>query len=96
MRSLKYILPATFLLAIASQAQQVTYTKDIAPIMINKCINCHRPESSAPMSLMSYEEARPWAKSIREQVVKRNMPPWFADPEHGSWSNDPSLTQEEH
>src|SRR5438094_8360308 len=57
----------------------VTFTKDIAPVFQEKCHACHRAESMAPMSLVSYEEARPWAKAIRERVITRQMPPWHID-----------------
>lgn len=73
----------------------VTYTKDIAPIINKSCAECHRTGEIAPMSLMNYAEVRPWAKSIREQVVSRQMPPWSADPKVGHWANDPSLSQKE-
>ena len=53
----------------------VTFNKDVAPIVFGNCAVCHRPGEVAPMSLLSYKEVRPWAKSIRETVVKRQMPP---------------------
>src|SRR5688572_32147807 len=56
-----------------------TFAKDVAPIMYGKCANCHRPGEVAPMSLLSYEDARPWAKAIKAKVVAREMPPWGAD-----------------
>jgi hypothetical protein len=72
-----------------------TFTKNVAPILYKNCAECHRPSGIAPMSLIEYKEVRPWAKSIRERVVDRTMPPWFADPKHGEFANDPSLTQAE-
>jgi hypothetical protein len=69
----------------------VTFTKDIAPILNERCVQCHRPGSIAPMSLLDYRSARPWAKSIREAVVSRKMPPWFADPRYGHFANDARL-----
>jgi mono/diheme cytochrome c family protein len=78
-----------------SAAPGVTFTKDIAPILFKNCAECHRPGEIGPMSLMSYQEARPWAKSIRERVVERTMPPWSADPKHGEWANDARLSQKE-
>lgn len=72
-----------------------TFTKDVAPILFNKCIECHRTGEIAPMSLLTYQEVRPWAKSIRQRVVERSMPPWSADPHFGKFSNDPSLSQKE-
>ncbi|HJQ22266.1 MAG TPA: cytochrome c [Blastocatellia bacterium] len=73
----------------------VTFTKDVAPIIQKNCQVCHRPGEVAPMSLLTYKEVRPWAKSIREKVLKREMPPWFADPTHGEFSNDCRLSQKE-
>ena len=71
-----------------------TFTKDVAPILFNKCVICHRPGEIAPMSLMTYENARPWAKAIKEKVVSREMPPWFADPADSvKFRNDRGLTQ---
>ncbi len=76
-------------------ASAITFTKDIAPILYKSCAECHRPGEIAPMSLMTYQEARPWAKAIRERAVDRSMPPWSADPKHGEWANDPRLSQKE-
>jgi hypothetical protein len=75
--------------------KSATFAKDVAPIFFKKCAECHRPNESAPMSLLSYKDARPWAKSIREKVVGREMPPWHADPHIGEFSNDRRLTQAE-
>ena len=57
-----------------------TFTKDVAPIFYNSCIECHRATMFAPMSLTSYEDARPWLRSIKQRVTERTMPPWSADP----------------
>src|SRR4030095_10590939 len=73
----------------------VTYSKDVAPIFYKNCTGCHRPAEMPPMVLLTYKEARPWAKSIREKVASREMPPWHADPNHGEWLNDRRLTQAE-
>jgi hypothetical protein len=72
----------------------VTFTKDVAPIFQEKCQACHRTDSMAPMSLVTYEESRPWAKAIRERVVTRQMPPWHIDKTVGiqQFKNDRSLT----
>ena len=78
-----------------SHASKVTFTKDIAPILYKNCAECHRPGEIAPMSLLTYKEVRPWARSIRERVVTRQMPPWSADPKYGHWANDPRLTDQE-
>ena len=74
-----------------------TFTKDVAPIFQKKCESCHRPDSIAPMSLQTYQEARPWARSIRDRVASRNMPPWHIDPAVGiqHYKGDRSLTQKE-
>src|SRR3979409_296449 len=60
-------------------AATVTFTKDVAPILQRSCQSCHRPNNIAPMSLLTYEEARPWARSIRSRVSEREMPPWYID-----------------
>src|SRR5215510_6573311 len=72
-----------------------TFTKDVAPILYQRCVQCHRPNDIAPMSLLDYPSARPWAKSIRKMVEGRRMPPWGADPHVGKWANDMSLTDQE-
>jgi mono/diheme cytochrome c family protein len=79
----------------ATSAATVTYAKDVAPIIQKNCVVCHRAGEVAPMSFTNYKEVRPWAKAIREKVVTRAMPPWFADPAHGDFSNDPRLSQKE-
>jgi len=71
-----------------------TFSKDVAPIFYKSCTGCHRPGEIAPMSLLTYKDARPWAKSIRDKVSNREMPPWHADPKHGEWRNDRRITQE--
>jgi mono/diheme cytochrome c family protein len=78
-------------------AGQVTFAKDVAPIFQRSCQNCHRPGAVAPMSLISYEDARPWARSIKNRVSKREMPPWTLDKNVGiqEMKNDISLTDEE-
>src|SRR4051794_16679584 len=69
-----------------------TFTRDVAPIFYERCVQCHRPTSIAPMSLLDYKSARPWAKSVRAAVLSRKMPPWFADPQYGHFANDARLT----
>src|SRR5687768_11064529 len=53
-----------------------TFTKDVLPIVQRSCQKCHRPDTSAPMSLLTYQEVRPWARSIKQKVTRREMPPW--------------------
>ena len=85
------------LVAKRNQAAGVTFTRDVAPIIFNKCSICHRPGEVAPMPLTSYQEVRPWSKAIREEVAERTMPPWFADPHKSTlkFGNDRRLTQKE-
>src|SRR5215203_474904 len=83
------VLAAGAVLALGSPAfaqdapKQVTFTKDVAPIFQAKCQSCHQPNSIAPMSLISYQESRPWARSIKDRVSTRQMPPWHIDPSVG-------------
>jgi hypothetical protein len=69
-----------------------TYTKDVAPILYQRCVECHREGEAAPMALTSYKEVRPFAKAIREAVLANRMPVWLADPAHGKFRNDRRLT----
>ena len=97
-RSLAFGLATIAFFALAlgrQQAATVTFTKDVAPLLYKHCAECHRPGEIAPMSLMSYQEVRPWAKALKERVVERSMPPWSADPNVGHWANDPRLSQQE-
>ena len=70
----------------------VTFNKDVLPILQKNCQTCHRPGEIAPMSLLTYQDARPWAKAIKKAVFTRQMPPWFADPVHGQFANDRRLS----
>jgi hypothetical protein len=83
--------------AAADAPKQVTFSKDVAPILQAKCQQCHQPNSIAPMSLITYQDTRPWIRSIRERVITRQMPPWHIDPAVGvqKFKNDMSLTQEQ-
>src|SRR2546428_2803863 len=83
--------------AAADTAKAPTFTKDIAPIFQEKCEACHRPDSIAPMSLMTFAEARPWARSIKARVTDRQMPPWQIDRTVGiqKFKNDRSLTDDQ-
>ena len=89
------MLPAAA--AAADAPKTPTFTKDIAPIFQEKCEACHRPDSMAPMSLMTFAQARPWAKSIKNRVADRQMPPWQIDRSVGiqKFKNDRSLTDEQ-
>ena len=83
------------LTATPSAAETPTFTKDIAPIFYKRCVACHRAGAVAPMSLLTHADARPWARSIKQKVTERAMPPWAADRSIGRWANDPSLTDAE-
>ncbi len=101
-RILVLILCCALVPFVATGQQQtskstVTFTKDVAPIFQEKCEACHRPDSMAPMSLISYEDARPWAQAIRARVAKREMPPWHIDKTVGiqQFKNDRSLNDDQ-
>jgi len=82
-------------LGTAGANNDITFTKDVAPILYRHCVECHHPNDIAPMSLVTYKEARPWAAAIREAVVTRKMPPWDVDPNVGVYANDPRLSSAE-
>lgn len=81
--------------ANSSTAKNVTFNKDVAKIFYKNCVACHRTSDIGPMSLMSYKESRPWARSIKEKVVSKEMPPWHADTNHGQFSNDRRLSKQD-
>src|SRR5882672_2369324 len=91
--------PLTCVLSVctlaAHAAEPPNFTKDVAPVLQARCQVCHRPGEAAPFSLLTYEQARPWAKAIKAATLQRKMPPWFADPRYGKFSNDSSLRQSE-
>ena len=72
-------------------AKAVTYYKDVLPVLQNHCQTCHRPGEIAPMSFMTFKDTRPWAKAMKNAVITRQMPPWFADPKYGHFVNDKRL-----
>lgn len=86
-------LLALSLTAMAAPPASVTFNKDVMPILQKNCQGCHRPGEAAPMPLLTYQQARPWAKAIKEAVKARRMPPWFADPAHGKFANERTLSQ---
>src|SRR5262245_62914531 len=89
------VIPASAMAADSSK--QVTFTKDVAPIFQEKCESCHRPDNMAPMSLRTYEEVRPWVRSIAQRVGTRQMPPWHIDKTIGiqKFKNDRSLNDDQ-
>ena len=86
---------ALFFIVCGTAAGAPTFSKDIAPIVQQHCQSCHRPGESTPFSLTSYKEARPWASAMKEAVQLRKMPPWFADPKYGHFSNDRTMPQKD-
>jgi hypothetical protein len=81
--------------ANSNSKKEVTFNKDIAPIFFKNCAECHRPNDIAPMSLLTFKESRPWARSIKEKVVNKEMPPWSPDPKYGEFTNDCRLSQKD-
>jgi hypothetical protein len=90
-------LVVSSLATAADNAKPVTFSKDVAPIFQAKCQECHQPNSIAPMSLITFQDARPWARSIKERVATRQMPPWHIDKSVGvqHFKNDMSLTDDQ-
>lgn len=76
----------------ADQSPQITFNKDVLAVLQKNCQVCHRPGGVAPMSFMTYESTRPWAKAIKAAVINQKMPPWFADPHIGEFRNAPKVT----
>ena len=79
----------------AAAADAPTFYKDVLPVLQANCQTCHRPGEVAPMALLTYEQARPWAKAIKTAVVSKKMPPWFADPAYGHFANERRLSPAE-
>ena len=95
------ILSAVFVLGSGlpsvalANSDDPTFTKDVLPILQRSCQKCHRPGTAAPMSLLTYQETRPWARSIKDRVSQRQMPPWHLDRSIGTYKDDPSLTDQD-
>ena len=94
----RWMLTAVAMLAAAVRLSghdpvgKVTWDREIAPIVAARCISCHRAGGTAPMALTTYDQARPWARAIREEVLARRMPHWPVVRGYGDFSNDPSLS----
>lgn len=84
-----------FAASTLAAAPSVTFYKDVLPIVQSRCQECHREGEIGPMTFTTYKEVRPWAKAIREVVQTKKMPPWFADPAYGHFSNDRSMSEQE-
>ncbi len=78
--------------ATAASPATPTFYKDVLPVLEQHCQTCHRPGEAAPMAFLTYQGTRPWAKAMRDAVLTRKMPPWFADPHYGKFSNDRTLS----
>jgi hypothetical protein len=78
---------------LSGQTGTVSFNKDVLPILQRNCQSCHRTGEVAPMSFLTYESTRPWAKAIKQAVLTKKMPPWFADPHYGGFRNEPRLTE---
>src|SRR5262245_12949861 len=93
------LVAAVSILALPALAEEtgsvVTFNKDVLPILQKNCQSCHRPGQIGPFSMLSYKDTRPWAKAIKAAVTSRTMPPWFADPRYGHFTNDRSLKRED-
>lgn len=96
-RSLFILCPSLLAAQVGAEhaSRNVTFSRDVAPILYRHCVECHHPGDIAPMSLLTYQSTRPWASAIREAVLSRKMPPWKADPKYGQWSNDSRLSDSE-
>ena len=90
LRRLQIVFVPAFLPLLC--AASPTFHADVEPILQKHCQSCHRPGEATPMSLLSYDETRPWARAIQEAVALNRLPPWFADPRYGEWSNEHVLT----
>jgi hypothetical protein len=89
------ILVTLSAVAAAAENQSPTFTRDVMPILQKECQGCHRPGEAGPFSMLSYEQTRPWAAAMKQAVKTRKMPPWFADPRYGTFTNGKPLTQAE-
>ncbi len=90
-----FVLSSQVTSAGGPSGKEITFAKDVAPILNKSCSECHRPGEAAPFSTLTFAGVRPWAKAIREKVLVQSMPPWHADPHYGVWANDRHLTQPE-
>lgn len=92
MRLFPFGLACAGLAAAAGAEKPATFDKDVLPVLQKNCQGCHRPGEVAPMSFLTYQDTRPWAKAIKAAVLSRKMPPWFADPKFGHFLNDRRLS----
>ncbi len=95
MKSLICILMPVLAAAANNPAAKVTFSKDVAPLLNARCVECHRAGETAPMTFTSFKDVRPYAKAIKDAVISRRMPPWLADPHYGQFSNERRLSDSE-
>ena len=79
--------------AVGDKSDMVTFNNDVLPVLQKSCQACHRPGEVAPMSLLTYADARPWARAMKNTVVNRQMPPWFVDGHSRPFANDKTLSE---
>ncbi len=84
-------ISGTAITSSSNATASITFTRDVASILYKNCAQCHRPNDIAPFSVLTYKDVRPWARSIREKVITREMPPWYADPRYGHFKNEARL-----
>ena len=90
---IRFVASSFVCASIFAAEQTPSFYKNVLPVLQSNCQSCHRPGEVAPMSFLSYEATRPWAKAIKNAVLAKKMPPWFADPHVGKFSNDRSMSQ---
>lgn len=100
MTFISYLAAAVLVFAVSAEgadtsADSPTFSRDVSPILQRNCQTCHRPGAVAPMSFLTYESTRPWAKAIKEAVLTKKMPPWPADLRYGHFANDRTLTSDD-
>src|SRR5258708_6561535 len=95
MRLLTLSLGCVAIACAATTENTATFNKDVLPLLQKNCQSCHRPGEVAPMSFLTYQETRPWAKAIKTAVLSKKMPPWFADAKYGHFQNQRGLTEAE-
>lgn len=93
LRSVAFVASAGCAFCATESSGAPTFAHDVAPILQKNCQVCHRPGEIGPMALLTYDQARPWAKAIKSAVVTRTMPPWHADPRYGSFANQRALSE---
>src|SRR5258706_15085907 len=94
-RSLRLLIVTGMSCLAFAGTSKPTFHKDVVPVLQARCQGCHRPGEAAPFSMLTYKDARPWAKAMKAAVVARKMPPWFADASVGHFRNNAELSQRE-